>query len=159
MEAKAGTKGNWDKNINPPSKAPEFKPNTTYNVDGHLYKTDPMGRVNKVDADLSLNKADRNTYQQCAAGKCGNAGDDGGHLIASSLGGAGDRINLVPQASTLNRKDWKAMETLLANELKAGKAVNVKIDVGYPSGNTLRPNEFKVTAIIDGKPREWEFDQ
>ena len=51
------------------------------------------------------------------------------------------------------------METQLANELKAGKAVNVKIDVGYPSGNTLRPNEFKVTAIIDGKPREWEFDQ
>ena len=51
------------------------------------------------------------------------------------------------------------METLLANELKAGKAVNVKIDVGYPSGNTLSPNEFNVTAVIDGKPFTWTFKQ
>lgn len=34
---------------------------------------------------------DRNGYQQARTGKCGNVGDDGGHLIASSLGGAGDQ--------------------------------------------------------------------
>ena len=39
---------------------------------------------------------DRNKNQQRNAGKAENAtGDDGGHLIASSLGGAGDRINMV----------------------------------------------------------------
>lgn len=44
--------------------------------------------MNKVEGKLSLNKMDRNTNQQRNAGKAENAtGDDGGHLIASSLGG------------------------------------------------------------------------
>ncbi|WP_350353798.1 hypothetical protein, partial [Pseudomonas aeruginosa] len=30
-----------------------------------------------------MTKSDRNTYQQCIAGKCGVSGDEGGHLIAS----------------------------------------------------------------------------
>ncbi len=104
---------------------------------------------------------DRNTYQQSCVGKCVNAtGDDGGHLIASSLGGAGDRINIVPQASTLNRGDWKAMENQLRDELKAGKTASVKIDVGYPNGNTKRPDYFEVTPIIDGvAQRPLKFNQ
>lgn len=81
---------------------------------------------------LSLTKMDRNAYQQACAGKCGNVGDDGGHLIASSLGGAGDRVNIVPQASTLNRRDWKMMENQLRQDLKDGKSVSMKIEVGYP---------------------------
>ena len=148
VEAKAGTKGNWDKTINPSTKAPEFKPNTTHNVGGHLFKTDAQGRVNKVEGELSLNKADRNTYQQCAAGKCGEAGDQGGHLIASALGGAGDRINLVPMDKLLNNGAYKNMERELMNALKAGKSVSVKVDVGYPAGGGLRPNQFNVTATI-----------
>lgn len=58
--------------------------------------------------------------------------DDGGHLIASSLGGAGDRVNIVPQASTLNRRYWKKMENQLRQDLKDGKSVDVKINVAYP---------------------------
>nr|WP_252374380.1 DNA/RNA non-specific endonuclease [Hydrogenophaga sp. 2FB] len=53
---------------------------------------------------------DRNGYQQACAGKCGEVGDEGGHLIAAALGGAGDRINIVPQDSTMNRGEWRAME-------------------------------------------------
>ena len=83
---------------------------------------------------LSLNKMDSNQYQQGCAGASGCAGDDGGHLIASALGGAGDRVNIVPQASTLNRGEWKAMENELAGYLKEGKSVSVKIEVGYPAG-------------------------
>ncbi|OPE14388.1 FhaB, partial [Pseudomonas aeruginosa] len=47
------------------------------------YQTDSLGRVEKVESNLSLTKSDRNTYQQCIAGKCGVSGDEGGHLIAS----------------------------------------------------------------------------
>jgi filamentous hemagglutinin len=102
---------------------------------------------------------DRNTYQQACVGHCGNVGDDGGHLIASSLGGAGDKINIVPQASTLNRGEWKSMENLLRKELEAGKTVTVKIDVGYPPGGGARPNTFNVIATINGKPTPFRFTQ
>lgn len=73
--------------------------------------------------------------------------------------GAGDRVNMVPQASTLNRGDWKAMENSLRSELEAGKTVSIKVDVGYANGNSSRPSSFFVIAKIDGKPKEWEFEQ
>jgi len=102
---------------------------------------------------------DRNLYQQGCVNKCGEIGDDAGHLIASSLGGAGDKINLVPQASTLNRQDWRDMERYFEAELKAGKTVNLKINVGYPAGTGARPNEFRVIANIDGKIVPFKFNQ
>ncbi|WP_425612578.1 DNA/RNA non-specific endonuclease [Xylella fastidiosa] len=49
------------------------------------------------------------SWERCVR-KCGEVGDEGGHLIASSLGRAGDRINLVSQASALNRIGWRKME-------------------------------------------------
>lgn len=66
---------------------------------------------------------------------------------------------MVPQASTLNRGDWKAMENHLRDQVNAGKAVTVKIEVGYPAGGGVRPNEFKVLASIDGKIVPFRFTQ
>ncbi|MEO8121764.1 MAG: DNA/RNA non-specific endonuclease [Rhodoferax sp.] len=117
---------------------------------GHTYVTDANGRVNAVVGELDLTKMDRNPYQQCVTGKCGDIGDQGGHLIAATLGGAGDRINLVPQAATLNNGPWKTMENELKTAIAAGQKVSIKIDVGYPPGGGVRPDAFKVTAVIDG---------
>jgi filamentous hemagglutinin len=150
-----GSKSNWDKAING-----KMEPNTAYVLDNkHVYVTDTSGRVTRVEGSLDLAAMDRNGYQQLCAGKSGCAGDDGGHLIASSLGGAGDRINIVPQASTLNRGDWKAMENYFRDELAAGKAVSVKIEVGYPAGGGVRPSGFTVVADIGGKPYKRTFKQ
>lgn len=91
--------------------------------------------------------------------KCGEAGDEGGHLIAAALGGAGDRINIVPQAATLNRGDWRAMEREFAQALEDKKTVTVKIEVGYPSGGGSRPNSFTVTAVVDGEEIIRSFSQ
>lgn len=102
---------------------------------------------------------DRNDYQQVSAGKSGCIGDDGGRLIASSLGGAGDRLNIVPQASTLNRGDWRARENYLRGELQAGKNVSMKIEVGYPVSGGVRPDGFIVDAIIDGDKFQFKFKQ
>jgi filamentous hemagglutinin len=101
---------------------------------------------------------DRNGYQQCKVGKCGNVGDQGGHLIAASLGGAGDKLNLVPMDKILNNGPWKSMEKQLADALKAGKNVSIKIDVGY-SGASARPSKFVVSAIIGGNRQKFEFFQ
>ncbi|MGJ4748666.1 DNA/RNA non-specific endonuclease, partial [Leptospira sp. SA-E8] len=118
---------------------------------GHTYITDTNGRVSKVEGGLSLEAMDRNKYQQGCAGQSGCVGDDGGHLIASSLGGADDRINLVPQESMLNQGDWRAMENYLRGELQAGKSVSVKIEVGYSDAGGVRPSEFRVIAVVDSR--------
>ena len=36
--------------------------------------------------------------------------EGGGHIITQIFNGPGEQINQVPQAQTLNRGDWKAME-------------------------------------------------
>ncbi|WP_099073739.1 DNA/RNA non-specific endonuclease [Proteus alimentorum] len=122
----SGSKGNWNKELNKP------KQNMVYTVDGNkVYQTDSLGRVTSVTATLELNKSDRNGYQQCKVGKCGDTGDDGGHLIATRFSGPGEKINMVPMNSNLNRSEWKKMENIWARSLKENKEVNVKIEPVY----------------------------
>lgn len=128
VEVSSGSKGAWNKELNKP------EPNTLYKVDGNkTYKTDDLGRVDTVEASLSLTKNDRNTYQQCIAGKCGIDGDEGGHLIASIFNGPGERLNILPMNGNLNKGAWKTMENKLASALKNGQSVSVKIDPEYLS--------------------------
>ncbi|WP_081337523.1 MULTISPECIES: DNA/RNA non-specific endonuclease [Pseudomonas putida group] len=84
VEVSSGSKWAWTKELNKP------EPNTIYKVDGNKTdQTDSLGRVERVESNLTLTKNDRNTYQQCVVGKCGASGDEGGHLIASVLNGPG----------------------------------------------------------------------
>lgn len=107
-----------------------------------------------VGGDLDGIKLDRNKHQQLLAGKEGYAETgqkyDGGHLIATQLGGAGDKINLVPMTVGVNREPYLAMEKTLADALVAGNDVSVKIDVSYPTPDSVTPNLIKVTSYIDG---------
>ena len=150
-----GTKGNWSTDANG-----KLEPKTGYLLDnGHAYITDAQGRVKTVEADLNGIRMDRNDYQQRCVGKCGDAGDEGGHLIAAILGGAGDRLNIVPQSQTLNRGAWRDMEKYLKQELDAGKTVTMKVEVGYPQGGGARPSEFVVLARIGNDFKRFEFTQ
>ncbi|MEY0291136.1 DNA/RNA non-specific endonuclease, partial [Providencia rettgeri] len=145
IEIKSGNKGDWNKQLNKP------EPNTIYQVDGNkTYKTDSQGRVETVEAKLSLNSNDRNTYQQCKVGKCGVAGDEGGHLIATIFTGPGEKLNIVPMNSNLNRSEWKKMENSWAKALKDNKEVDVRIEPIY-SGNSERPVKFNVRYTIEGE--------
>ena len=80
-------------------------------------------------------------------------------MIAATLGGAGDRINLVPQAATLNNGPWKAMENEFKAAIESGKKVSIKIDVGYPPGGGARPSTFLVEANIGGVTKRYPFTQ
>lgn len=51
---------------------------------------------------------------------------------------------MVPQASTLNRGDWKAMENFARRELEAGKKVSIKVEIDYPNSSFKRLNLFSV---------------
>ncbi|MEE5066535.1 DNA/RNA non-specific endonuclease, partial [Pseudomonas alliivorans] len=106
-------------------------------MDGNkTYQTDSMGRVERVESNLSYAKNDRNTYQQCVAGQCGVSSDEGGHLIASVFNGPGEKLNLLPINGNLNKGAWNSMENTWANALKDGKPLNVKIEPIY-SGSRL----------------------
>jgi filamentous hemagglutinin len=152
VEISSGGKGAWNKELNNPV------PNTVYKVDGNkTFQTDGLGRVEKVESNLSLTKNDRNTYQQCVAGKCGVTGDEGGHLIASIFNGPGERLNLLPMNGNLNKGTWKTMENTWASALKEGKQVSVKIEPVY-SGKSVRPDSFNVEYSIGGaRPKEIVF--
>ena len=147
IETESGSKGNWNELLNNP------EPNTRYIVDGNkIYDTDHLGRVVRVEATLKLDTLDRNTYQQLKAGKQGIDGDEGGHLIASILNGSGEKINLLPMNSNLNRSLWKKLENGWAKSLQEGKTVKVKIEPVY-RGTDIRPESFDVLYSIDN--RRW----
>lgn len=50
--------------------------------------------------------------------------------------------------ATLNRGDWKAMESSWSKALDKGKTVDVKIEQIY-SGTSQRPTSFKVKYRVD----------
>jgi len=150
VDINSGSKGNWSKELNNP------EPNTLYRVDDNkIFKTDSLGRTESVESSLAWSKNDRNTYQQCKAGKCGVVGDEGGHLIVSIFNGPGEKLNLVPMDGNLNKGAWKKMENTWANALKDGKKVDVKIEPSY-SGSNVRPDSFSVTYQIDTERPERE---
>lgn len=143
---RAGTKGDWNAHLNGP-----LKPNALYLLDnGHAYKTDATGRVVQAEARLDVGKADRNTWQQAAAGHVGGEGYDGGHLIATLFGGAGERINLVPQLSAVNRGEFRTMEQELAKAVLDGKPVRLEVTPSYASGGAV-PDTIRVRYWIDGE--------
>ncbi|QHM73277.1 16S rRNA endonuclease CdiA [Mixta intestinalis] len=140
----SGKKGAWNKALNKP------EPNTVYKVDGDKsYHTDNLARPTQVEATLKANVKDRNGYQQCKAGKCGNPGDEGGHLIASIFNGPGEKLNLLPMDGNLNKGAWKQMENTWAKALSEGKEVKVNIQPSY-TGNNVRPDKFYVEYSING---------
>jgi hypothetical protein len=152
IELTGGSKGSWNKELNGP-----LKPNTDYVVNGNIYKTDKLGRVEKVEAELRWSKADRNEYQQLqAGGKDRLADDQGGHLIASIFNGPGEAINLKAMNGSFNQTEFRNLERTLETALQNGKKVEVKIDVIH-QGDSLRPDKFIVKYTIGGVPDLLEF--
>jgi DNA/RNA non-specific endonuclease len=147
-----GSKGAWNKALNKP-----LEKNADYLVNGYTFKTDNLGRIKSVEGELILSKADRAKYQQNKVGKSGNAGDEGGHLIASIFNGPGEKLNLVPMNGNFNKGAFRDMERMLADAVANGKNVHVKIDIVH-SGNAARPDGFVVNYKVDNIPSQQIFE-
>jgi len=50
----------------------------------------------------------------------------------------------------LNRNEFKNFENKLAQEVEAGKKVNLKLEMHYP-GDSFRPDAITAVTTIDGK--------
>jgi Uncharacterized protein conserved in bacteria len=159
VHAPKGSKNiGWNEGLNE-----TLKPNTLHHIGDHqYYKTDKLGRVDNVTAKLESKITGRNVDQQVRSvyqkdgnwsGKMpdGRAApkDDGGHLIANVLGGAGEQINYVPMLRNLNRGAYKNMENTLVKAAKEGKEVCMDIKLIY-KGSSKRPDKLIVNYTIDG---------
>jgi len=125
-----------------------------YRRNGYDYTTDANGRIKTVEGELRLDQGERSSHHQKNVGV--NDGrlptDDGGHLIGARFGGDGGLENLTPMSGKLNRGKWKKMENKWAKKLESGDTVKVKIELIY-GDDTMRATHFKVTEIINGKPK------
>jgi hypothetical protein len=140
-----GVKGGWNDSL-----SGSLKPRAVYLLDnGHAYVTDSLGRVTKAEGLLDVSKIDRNVYQQLIAGKVGGEGYEGGHLIATLFGGAGEKINLIPQLTTVNRGEFRVLEKDWADAIRAGKEVKVEVSPIYVGASKV-PDEVRVSYWIDG---------
>lgn len=130
----------------------ELVPNNEYTINGYKYETDSNGRIISAEGKLQVkdhegrremdprHTVDKGNYKET---------DDRGHLIADMFNGSGGLENVVPMDANLNRGDYVKLEKSLAEAVKDGADVRLKVEPKY-EGDSARPSEFKVSYTIDG---------
>jgi RHS repeat-associated protein len=82
----------------------------------------------------------------------GNATDDAGHAVGNNLGGPGGAMsgNIFPQSVRINRGDFAQFERAIANEVRAGNEVYVRVVPKYEPGAT-RPSSVVYQVRVNGR--------
>ncbi len=130
-------------------------PDTKFEVNGYKYETDDKGRVVSAEGKLRMRDPDYERDMENVKkleGQEYKSGDDRGHLIGHQFGGSDKLENLVPMDAKLNQGDFAKLENTLADAVKDGSDVKLKVEPIYENDST-RPSEFKVSYSID-KERE-----
>jgi hypothetical protein len=80
------------------------------------------------------------------------APDDAGHIIGKLLGGEGGAKsqNIFAQLPAVNRGAFRQHEKWVAEQVRAGRSVAVKVELLYPNQHTTRPSKIRYHTIIDG---------
>ena len=107
-------------------------------AEGYLHLKDRDGRLPIKDSIETIGKGDELPT------------DDRGHLIGDQFDGPNGLENLIPQDAEINRKDYMQFENQLADLVKNGSDVYVKVEPQY-EGESRRPTEIAVTYVVDGK--------
>jgi filamentous hemagglutinin len=117
-----------------------------------IYRTDARARTNKVVAHIKpgVKRAKRNNYQQKIVGKyVYPTGDQGGHFLASVLGGPGNSGNLTPMNRKLNQGQWRSMERKWQKHLRNNQELSITIDAIY-TDTSRRPSSFRINYTAGG---------
>ena len=131
----------------------QLEPNAKFEVNGYQYETDEQGRPISAEGTLRIRDPEfkRNMDPMSAVGKGDqHEGDQRGHLIGHQFEGSGGLENLVPMDGKLNQGDYVKLENTLADAVKDGADVRLKVEPRY-EGDSNRPSEFRVTYSIDGE--------
>lgn len=137
----------------------KLEPNSTYELNGNIYTTDENSRIISCEAkpQRSPENPRDNDAQREAGGEDRKENDQGGHIVARDLNGDGGGGNLVAMDSKINQSDYKRMENDVKNDLDDGKDVAVKVDLTY-EGDSDRPDKITATVTTDGKDKVYKFD-
>lgn len=137
----------------------KLQPNTTYKLNGNIYRTDEKGRIIECAAKpkSSPENPRDNDAQAQSGGDDRKKGDQGGHIIGRDLNGDGGAGNLVAMDSRINQSDYKRMENDIKTALSEGKAVTTKTEIEY-HGDSERPDVIIVKVQIDGEETVYKFD-
>lgn len=154
--------GHFDGNrkINPVILGPLVR-KATYKVNSAIYFTDNRCRPKKailpiITKGMILGEVKRTSIK--GATESGIAQehdredggiDDGGHLIAHTLGGVKANINIVPQYRKMNRGPFKIIETFVKKHKLLIKMYTVGVDYSTKSYK-FRPNNFYQSFIFRG---------
>ncbi|MEK3886834.1 PrsW family glutamic-type intramembrane protease [Bacillus sp. FSL K6-3431] len=119
---------------------------TTHGTNGELRSV--FAKIEKSHLGTGTNT---NAASRRYARTLGNQTDDAGHGIGNNLGGIGSRNsgNIFPQSLNINRGRFRQFEGLVADEVRAGKDVFVRVTPKYTTGST-RPYEVLYQVRIDG---------
>ncbi len=126
-------------------------------VGGLTYRTThgTKGELRSVFAKIEKRHLGTGTITNAASRRyartLGKQTDDAGHGIGNNLGGLGSRNsgNIFPQSLNINRGRFRQFEGLVADEVRAGKDVFVRVVPKYHTGST-RPYEILYQVRIDG---------
>lgn len=130
-----------------------LEPNAVIEKNGYTFKTDDNGRVISAEGALHIpEKTPRAMDSMEAVGKGDQieGQDERFHLIGHQFGGSDGIENLVPGDGKLNHGEYLSMETKLADAVKDGCNVKLKVEPVYLD-NSYRPVEFRATYTIDGE--------
>ncbi len=133
----------------------ELIPNNSYELNGYKYETDDCGRIVSAEGKLQVKAHEGRGEIKVSKSELGKGDekdtDDRGHIIGDQFNGAGGPGNIVLQDRYQNQSgDYWKLEKELANEVKNGKDVYMKIDIDYP-GASQRPDSFLVNYFINGE--------
>jgi hypothetical protein len=122
-----------------------LQPRLTYGVGGRVESA-----FAKIEAANLRTGTATTAASRAEARAMGLSSDDAGHLIANALGGKGGKGFVVPQSPGINRGAFRAFEARIAQDVRAGKEVYIRVVPSY-SGPATRPAEIMYQVRVDGK--------
>lgn len=127
-------------------------PEKSFEVNGYHYQTDELGRVTKAEGKIRIEEGRSRNMEDVRRidDQEYKEEDQRGHLIGHRFGGSDRLENLVPMDAELNQKAYAGIENRLADAMKDGADVRLKVEPIY-EGNSTRPKEFKISYSIDGE--------
>lgn len=143
----------FDDNGNEYREGDDLKPNAEFERNGYHYETNEKGRIVSAEGKLKMRdpdyKRDMEDVRKIDSQEYKDT-DDRGHLIGYQFGGSNKLENLVPMDAKLNKGDFAKLENTLADAVKDGADVRMKVEPVY-EGDSTRPTEFRVSYSIDGE--------
>ena len=125
-----------------------------YELNGYKYEIDSLGRQESAKGTLHLRQREDRLAQKDSMDKVGRGDqrptDDIGHIIGDQFDGPSGIENSTAQDSKENRGIYRNLEKQLADKIKEGADVKVKIELVY-NNNSFRPSARVFHYSINGE--------